>query len=124
MGAARLLLLALLTIVSRQGFGQQNCPLPPSLVPVAAGTNIFTEQQEVYLGDVMAEHVSQTVTILHEDALTEHVKQLGNQLIRYLPETKLHFQFLDRPTRAQCLQPARGQSVRIAEDCGAGPQRR
>jgi len=68
--------------------------LPPSLTPTTAGTNIFTEQQEVYLGDVMAEHVSQTVTILHDDALTEHIRQLGTQLIRYLPQTKLHFQFM------------------------------
>jgi len=94
MGAARMLLIAsVVAVLSRQSLGQQNCPLPPSLVPAQTGANIFTEQQEVYLGDVMAEYTAQTVTILHDDALTEHVQELGKQLIRYLPESKLRFQF-------------------------------
>ena len=90
MGAARMFLLAcLFAVLSQQTLGQKNCPLPPSLVPVSAEANIFTEQQEVYLGNVMAEYTAQTVTILHDDALTEHIRQLGNRLIRYLPESQL-----------------------------------
>ncbi|MGB7585535.1 MAG: M48 family metalloprotease [Terriglobales bacterium] len=68
--------------------------MPPSLTPIPAGENIFTEQQEVYLGDVMAEHISQNVTVLHDDALTAHLQQLGDRLLRYLPESKLRFQFM------------------------------
>jgi WD40 repeat protein len=72
----------------------QNCPLPPALSAVPPGANIFSEQQESDLGDVMAERVSQTVNIFHDDSLTEHLHQLGDRLLRYLPETKLRYQFL------------------------------
>ncbi|MFZ0287225.1 MAG: hypothetical protein WAL32_18500, partial [Terriglobales bacterium] len=94
MRAPRALLLVCALCLSVELFGQQNCPLPPSLTPIPAGENIFTEQQEVYLGDVMAEHISQNVTVLHDDALTAHLQQLGDRLLRYLPESKLRFQFM------------------------------
>ena len=42
----------------------------------------------------MAELVSQTVNILRDDSLTEHLHQLGDRLLRYLPQTKLRYQFL------------------------------
>jgi hypothetical protein len=34
---------------------EQNCPLPPAVQPIAAAKNIFSDQQEVNLGDLMAE---------------------------------------------------------------------
>jgi WD40 repeat protein len=91
-------MLLLLTVAgpiqAQQNQAQQNCPLPPVLGATPPGANIFSEQQESDLGDVMAERVSQTVNILHADSLTEHLHQLGDRLLRYLPATKLRFQFL------------------------------
>jgi WD40 repeat protein len=96
LAAGRVLLLTMVAVPfqAQQNQTTQNCPLPPVLGVASPGANIFSEQQESNLGDVMAERVSQTINILHDDSLTEHLHQLGDRLLRYLPETKLRYQFL------------------------------
>ena len=90
MRAAGLILLMMVAApLSARQNTPQNCPLPPVLGVTPPGANIFSEQQESDLGDVMAERVSQTITILHDDGLTVHLQQLGDQFLRYLPQTKL-----------------------------------
>jgi WD40 repeat protein len=94
MRAAGLILLMMVAApLSARQNTLQNCPLPPVLGVTPPGANIFSEQQESDLGDVMAERVSQTITILHDDGLTVHLQQLGDQFLRYLPQTKLRYQF-------------------------------
>jgi hypothetical protein len=72
---------------------QQNCPLPPSLQTPSSEENIFSDQQEVDLGDAMAETVALHVNVIQNDELTAHLRELGNRLVQYLPPTKLSFRF-------------------------------
>jgi predicted Zn-dependent protease len=72
---------------------QQNCPLPPSLQSISPADNMFSDQQEVDLGDAMAEAVALRVNIIQNDELTAHLRELGNRLIQHLPSTKLNFRF-------------------------------
>lgn len=71
---------------------QQGCPQPPALQK-PAGKNIFTEQQEVDLGDAMGESFAHEVSLIDEPALTAHLEELGARLARYLPPNHLRFRF-------------------------------
>src|SRR5215467_3581204 len=71
---------------------QQSCPQPPVLER-AAGKNIFTDQQEVDLGDVMAEALARETSIIDDPSLTAHLDEIGARLARYLPPNNLRFRF-------------------------------
>lgn len=72
---------------------------PPLLPPLAPGLNIFTDQQEVDLGDAMAEHLQRNMRITDDPAVTGYLRQMGERLLRFFPPNNLHFQFylLDIP---------------------------
>jgi WD40 repeat protein len=72
---------------------QQNCPLAPAVQPSTPTENIFTDQQEVDLGDAVAEAVALHFNVIKDDELTAHLKQVGERLVRYLPPTKLNYRF-------------------------------
>jgi hypothetical protein len=55
----RFLLSASLLFLSALALGQQPCPVPPSLGSVSHSVDMFTDQQEVDLGDAMAEQITQ-----------------------------------------------------------------
>jgi WD40 repeat protein len=88
-----LCLLALLWLPLTLYSQQQNCPLPPSLQPIPPGENIFSDAQEVDLGDAMAEVVSLHVNAIQNDELTAHLRDVGNRLVQHLPPTQLKFRF-------------------------------
>ncbi len=88
-----ILLFALIFCLIVPASPQQNCPLPPSLQSISPAENMFSDQQEVDLGDAMAEAVALRVNIIQNDELTAHLRELGNRLIQYLPSTKLNFRF-------------------------------
>ena len=71
---------------------QQSCPQPPVLER-STGKNIFTDQQEVDLGDVMAEALAREMSIIDDPSLTAHLDELGARLVRYLPPNNLRFRF-------------------------------
>jgi len=71
---------------------QQVCPQPPALDRVT-GKNIFTEQQEVDLGDAMADNLAHELPLIEDPALTAHLEELGARLTRYLPPNHLHFRY-------------------------------
>jgi len=71
---------------------QQSCPQPPALERTT-GKNIFTDQQEVDLGDVMAEALARETSIIDDPSLTAHLDELGSRLARYLPPNNLRFRF-------------------------------
>jgi len=87
------LLFALILVLNVPASPQQNCPLPPSLQSIPPAENIFSDQQEVDLGDAMAEAVALRVNIIQNDELTTHLRELGDRLIHYLSSTKLNFRF-------------------------------
>lgn len=71
---------------------QQSCPQPPALQKVT-GKNIFTEQQEVDLGDAMGESLAREVSLIEDTSLAGHLEDLGGRLARYLPPNQLRFRF-------------------------------
>ena len=83
----------LMPILTDSATPQQNCPLPPAIQAVPQAENIFSDQQEVDLGDAMAEAVGQKLKIIHDDHLNAYLQQLGQRLAQHLPPTQLKFRF-------------------------------
>lgn len=83
-----LLLLAPITLAA-----QPNCPLPPAIQQVSRQQNIFSDQQEVDLGDAMAESFARKTRIIDDDKLNAHLREIGARLIQYLPPNRLNFRF-------------------------------
>ena len=81
-----------LALASAAG-AQQDCPLPPAIEKGSHATNIFSDEQEADLGDLMSERFAAEYPILHNDVLTRHLQQIGEQLVRYLPPNRFRFQF-------------------------------
>jgi len=70
---------------------QQPCVAP---APVAAQQpNIFSEQQEEYLGDVIAESMAREYRVSPDEHLTAYFQQIATRLLRYMPATQLHLKF-------------------------------
>jgi hypothetical protein len=92
-GMSRHCLLLLLASAALSVQGEQNCPLPPSLQSASSVENIFSDQQEVYLGDAMAETIALHVNVVQNDDLGAHLSDLGRRLVQYLPPSKLNFRF-------------------------------
>jgi WD40 repeat protein len=87
-----LLLLALALCSALSLPAQQSCPQPPALQKVI-GKNIFTEQQEVDLGDAMGESLAREFPLIDDPALTSHLEALGARLAKFLPPNNLRFRF-------------------------------
>ncbi|PYX67943.1 MAG: hypothetical protein DMG78_26555 [Acidobacteria bacterium] len=71
---------------------QQACPQPPALERVA-GKTIFTDQQEIDLGDAMGDSLAREFVLIDDPVLTAHLEALGARLARYLPPNNLRFRF-------------------------------
>jgi len=82
----------LLVIVIPLQAQRKDC-LPPAALPAPSEPNIFTEEQEVYLGDAVAEHIQKNHRVIEDLAVTEYLTQIGSRLTKNLPLTKLRFQF-------------------------------
>lgn len=74
-------------------WAQSNCPLPPAIQPVSQATDIFSEAQESDLGDVIAEQLAPHLTSIKDEALNAHLRLIGQQVTKYLPPTRLRYQF-------------------------------
>lgn len=83
--AAVLLLAALSPIVSAQ-----ECALPPIAM---RGVNIFTEEQENYLGDAVAEQFEREYRVV-PGALNDELQAVGKRLLAAAPPTKIDIRFL------------------------------
>src|ERR1019366_2706447 len=58
----------------------QDCPVPPAIQPVARELNIFADQQEVDLGDVMAESLARQINIIDDDKQKYSVDRKSTRL--------------------------------------------
>lgn len=76
-----------------QLWAQQDCPVPPAITPVSSFVNMFSDQQEVDLGDALAESIAQRITVISDDQLTVHLRNVGDRLVQHLPSTNLKFRF-------------------------------
>ena len=85
-------LTALFFLITVPSSAQQPCPLPPALERMT-GKTIFTDQQEIDLGDAMGDSLAREFVLIDDPALTAHLEELGARLSRYLPPNNLRFRF-------------------------------
>jgi len=85
-------LIALLFLIPEASSAQQACPQPPALERLG-GKTIFTDQQEIDLGDAMGDSLAREFVLIDDPALTAHLEELGARLARYLPPNNLRFRF-------------------------------
>lgn len=57
-------------------WSQDGCPAPAYTMPAKA-LNIFSEQQDVDLGDAMAEQIQNVYRVI-DDAVTDNVRRIGH----------------------------------------------
>ena len=81
-------------LLSRTGMAQQpaGCELPASQSQPSGVTNIFNEQQENWLGEILLERVSHDTHIVHDPELNGYLQRLGDHLVGHMPPSSLHFQ--------------------------------
>ena len=84
--------LVVLWLFAAAAWAQQICPQPPALDRVN-GKNIFTDRQEIDLGDAMADDLGRDFALIDDPALTAHLEELGDRLAQYLPPNHLRFRF-------------------------------
>jgi len=87
--------LLLLLLFAATGFAQQ-CALPPISM---AGANIFSEEQEGYLGDATAEQFEREYNVI-TGPLNDQLQAVGDRLVAQAPPTRFKFRFvlIDLPT--------------------------
>ncbi|HXT64967.1 MAG TPA: M48 family metalloprotease [Pyrinomonadaceae bacterium] len=84
--------LLLCSLVAYSITAQQPCARPPAL-PTANEPNIFSDEQEVMLGDAVAEYLQRNYHIIEDSDVTAFLTRVGERLIRKLPPNQLRFQF-------------------------------
>lgn len=79
-------------------FSQNPCT-PPEIVFNKDPKNIFSEQQEMYLGDAIAENIEKNFRVITDEAANKYLREIGAKLVKHLPPTNLKFQFfiIDSP---------------------------
>ena len=80
----RLLLVALCFFFSAASRAEEPCP-SLSISPVIPGTNLFTAQQEVYLGDAIAGSVLQSAQVTQDPALVGPLQTILTRLAGQVP---------------------------------------
>jgi WD40 repeat protein len=87
------LTLSVIPFLSVSSVSQQNCPLPPAIQPVSREVDIFSDQQEVDLGDAMAESFARRIRIIDDDRLNAYLRAVGDRLVQHLPPNQMKFRF-------------------------------
>ncbi len=82
--------LLLLLLASAHTLSQENCP-QLKVVPVVPGANMFNPQQEVWLGEAQAAELEQSIAMLQNKALTDHLQNTVDELARSLPSDHVPF---------------------------------
>src|SRR5215475_7608474 len=68
-------------------------PCRPPAPQVSREPNIFTEEQEVDLGDAIAEQIQRDFRVIDDDEVAGYLRRIGERIVKHLPPTKLRFQF-------------------------------
>lgn len=77
---------------------QKNC-LPAPVAATSSEPNIFNEEQELFLGEAIAEQIQKEYAIIEDKALVSYLNAMGERLVRHLPlkQTKLRFFLVHLP---------------------------
>lgn len=72
---------------------QTACPASAAWVKPVSG-DLFTDEQEVWLGDAMADHIESEYTIVKDPAENAYLEKIGARVLAALPPTKIRFRFV------------------------------
>ena len=87
------------------------CPAPPAIL-ASTQPNIFSEQQEQWLGDAMADMLERDYKPVQDPAENEYLARITKRLLAALPPTTIQFRVIlvDSPeVNGFSLAQARGQ---------------
>jgi WD40 repeat protein len=70
----------------------QTCA-PPPIVANANSNNIFTPEQEMVFGELSVQNMAGEIRFIRDERLTAYLNQIGQRIIRHLPQTGLKFRF-------------------------------
>lgn len=84
--------LALLLIFFTNDFAQ-NCA-PPPIVFNAKTVNIFSPEQEMFLGEAETEHLEGAYRVIDDAAINAYLQSLGDRISKHLPATGIRFRFM------------------------------
>jgi WD40 repeat protein len=71
---------------------QQGCR-QPTIAPTPAGANIFTDEQEVDLGDAIAQQLEPHLRVTDDPQVTAYLAHVGDRIVKQLPPSHLHFRY-------------------------------
>jgi predicted Zn-dependent protease len=93
----------------------QKCQ-PPVALPTSTEPNIFSEEQEVYLGDAVAEYIQRSYHVIEDNDVTAYLTTIGGRLTKYLPLNQLKFQFflVDLPDANAFVLPGAECTFRVS----------
>src|SRR5438445_3869854 len=72
---------------------QTACPASAGWVKPVSG-NLFSDEQEVWLGDAMADMIENEYTIVKDPAENAYLEKIGARLLAALTQTKISFRFV------------------------------
>ena len=81
-----------LLLVAFAACAAQECPPPPSTF--SSEPNIFTPEQEMWLGEAVAAQAQRSFSVLNDAQLTEYLQRTGDRLVTHLPGNQIHYTFL------------------------------
>jgi len=70
----------------------QNCQ-PPVITANVKSDNLFSDEQEMVLGEMVLQQMSGEVRLVKNEQLQAYINEIGQRLIKHLPPTGLKFQF-------------------------------
>lgn len=68
----------------------QNCA-PPDITFNSKSDNIFTPEQEMYLGDAVMERIEKDYRIIDDDTINAYLQSIGDRLSKHLPASGIRF---------------------------------
>ena len=89
--AVPILVLVAVASLFAVSLSSQQCPLPPS--PFQREANMFFSEQEMDLGDVVAQHLEGDFSVIKDEELNRYLRAIGERLLRALPPDGLRYQF-------------------------------
>src|SRR5687767_10003833 len=71
----------------------QDCQ-PPAIVFNTKTENIFTPEQEMFLGEAMMERVEKDYRVMPDEQINSHLQAIGDRIAKHLPQTGIKFRFV------------------------------
>lgn len=81
-----------LVVLPVQLLGQAACPQAPVLSK-SGEENIFSEQQEVDLGEVVAEGMAHSIRVIEDEELVAPLGRVGERVVKQMPPSQLSHRF-------------------------------